>query len=169
MPTLLDEAASKTALVQLSNTCLNEPHGGENDSQMSGRIQAPNHPLPRSVPEEDKTRTIGSEPSVSRAVQDFPSVISSGSELDFEGTAVRRVNSLQISSTYRSADHDALRKTTSAPATQALAAPVRYDTVSLEAQDGDKTVSSFVYSNVNLVLVNVNDLQSTSNSPKIWM
>lgn len=141
---MLDEAQSQTTLVRPSTISLDEPRGEEHGSQMCGCIHAPDSPLPLSVPEEDQTRTTESDALVSRPVQDFPSVISSGLQLDRVGTAVRRVNSLQMPSTDCAPDHNALRKTTSAPATQALAVPVRHDTVSLEAQDDGRIVSSFV-------------------------
>lgn len=135
-PSVPYEVQFKTTLVQLSTISPKEPRGGKHDSQDSGRIQAPDDPLPRSRLEEDQARTTGSNLLGSRVIQDSSSVNSSGLELDSEGTPVRRVNSLQMPSTYRAPDHNALRKTTSAPA-----ALVRHNTVSLEAQVGDRIVS----------------------------
>lgn len=146
-PSVPDEAQFKTTLVQLSTISPNEPRGGKYDSQVSGRIQALNDPLPRSVPEENQARTTGLNLLGSRVIQESSLVNSTGLEFDSEGTAVRRVNSLQMLSTYRAPDHNALRKTTSAP--EAL---VRHNKVNLEAQVDDRIVSQFVYSGLNLVL-----------------
>lgn len=87
-------------------------------------------------------------------------------------TAIRRVASLQVSTTGQGPDRDALRKTRTAPATrpgQAVTAPTRHDTVSIEAQDDDESVSRYLKSNSNLFSSCDTDLRVISNAPKIWM
>lgn len=128
-------------MAQISQASLTEPRVGEADWRLSGSTQASLYPLPRSSPEEDQARTTGSNPLVWCPFGEYPSEVSSNSAFDRQDTTVRRVNSLQVPPTGHAPDHEALRKTTSAPATQVLTAAARHDTVSLEAQDNDEIVS----------------------------
>lgn len=145
-------------MAQLSSISVAEPRCGGNDSRVSESIQAPSHRILHSVPEGDEARTTGSKPLTSSPAQHPRSALSPELEFDRAGTAVRRVNSLQLSSTDYAHNHNPLRKTTSAPATQAPTAPIRHDTVSLEAQDKDGSVSNFVYTDVNFFPLCVTDM-----------
>lgn len=138
-PSPLDEAHHKPTVAQLSDISPTEPRKGENDLRVSGRIQAPSHPLPCSVPKGNPARTTGSKTWASIPAQNPYLVLSSEFELYRAGTS-RRVNSLRMSSRDHGPDQNAVRKATTAPAMQASTAPIRHDTVSLEAQDKDDSV-----------------------------